>query len=194
MRSETHGIILNTSDAPSGGYPQGIIVPDIDSLIGSQIIEDAHSYLGHWAAIRRKIRPDDGIERCPDCYDEVYEQSTNPRCTTCWGTTFVGGYFPTEITKAIFHSMNERIELTKTGLVRIVVPQVTIGSSPIVKEGDVIARIAYNEIAGIVESVGDRYWIREIEKIEIAPSYDLAGQKFQITELQYNDPIWNLPI
>lgn len=36
-------------------------------------------------------------QRCPDCYDEVLQKKLNERCSTCWGTTYSGGYHnPTE--------------------------------------------------------------------------------------------------
>jgi len=194
MRSETHGMILNTSDYPSGGQPQGIVVPTIDTQLGQQAIEDAHSYTGTWVAIRRKIRPEDGVARCSTCYDDVHEQSINPACTDCWGTTYENGYFPTQITKAIFHSMRENIELTKTGLVRVLVPEVSIGPNPAVKDGDLIVRINYNVDNGQIISTSERFWIKDVQKIEIAPDYNVIGQRFSVTEVQYGDPIWNLPI
>lgn len=36
-------------------------------------------------------------QRCPNCYDEVLQKKLNERCTTCWGTSFAGGYhYPVE--------------------------------------------------------------------------------------------------
>lgn len=36
-------------------------------------------------------------QRCPNCYDEVLQKKLSERCTTCWGTTYSGGYhYPTE--------------------------------------------------------------------------------------------------
>lgn len=36
-------------------------------------------------------------QRCPNCYDEVLQKKVSERCSTCWGTSFSGGYnFPVE--------------------------------------------------------------------------------------------------
>lgn len=53
-------------------------------------------------------------DRCPDCYDEIYQKSMKPKCKKCFGTTFIGGYYaPIKIyintnkqTKAIDKSEN----------------------------------------------------------------------------------------
>lgn len=190
MKSETQGAIDNTSDYPSGGYPQGVIVPDIDVLMARQAIEDANSYLGHDVAIRRKIRPEDGIERCPDCFDEVMDQAGDPRCTTCWGTTYVGGYYETELTKAIFREVRELIELTKSGVIRVIKPDVSMGYDPRVKDWDLIARVVLTD--GEVTAVKDAFYINEVRYIEMAPSYELVGQRFSVARMEISDPLNNI--
>ncbi len=194
MLSETHGIIDNTSDYPSGGYPQGIVHDDIDFYLASEAVDDAHSYLGHWVAIRKRMLPEDGEERCSTCYDPVFKGATDENCPECWGTSYSGGYYDTVIKKAIFRNLREQIELKKDGWIRILVPEITIGPEPILREWDLIVRITYNANTGEITETGDRYWVKDVQKIEIAPGYQLIGQRFSVTKLQYNDPIWNLPI
>jgi hypothetical protein len=188
MKSETQGVIFNTSDLPSGGYPQGVVLHDIDALMAKSAVEDAHLYLGHEVIIRRRIRPEDGVDRCPVCYDPVYDQSNNENCPNCWGTTFDGGFFPPEKSRAIFAELSERIELTKNGLVRVVTPRVTMPPTPKVREGDLLVRI------GKDGKEKDRFWIKEVEIIEIAPSYEVVGQRFGVTKIQYGDPGYDIPL
>lgn len=188
MKSETQGLINNTTDHPSGGYPQGVVVENIDTLMAKTAIEDAHSYLGHPVIIRRRIRPEDNLPRCPDCYDEVYDQSRNENCPNCWGTTFEGGYFPPERSIAIFRELQERLELTRNGIVRVLVPQVTMPAEPKVREGDLIVRV---DKSGKEK---DRFWIKDVESIEFAPDYECVGQRFSVTKIQYGDPGWNIPL
>jgi len=194
MLSETHGVVANTSDHPSGGYPQGIVMVGVDSLLAEQAVDDAHENLGHWVAIRRKIRPEDGVARCSVCYDDIHGSSDNPACTTCWGTTFEGGYYTTQITRAIFRNMRENIELTRTGVVRVLVPEVTIGSDPNVKDGDLMVRIEYNRNTGVITDEKERYWIRDVQNVELAPDYERVGQRFSVTQIQFGDPALDIPL
>lgn len=38
------------------------------------------------------------VEHCPDCWDEVFKQTGNSRCPSCYGTGYKGGYQPVFMT------------------------------------------------------------------------------------------------
>lgn len=137
--------------------------------------------------LRRKLH--EKLRRCPDCWDRVTKQVRLTHCTTCFGTSFVGGYYS---------SINVQVAINN--VMRLNVPE-DVGENiynnelqgrfpnfPIVKPKDII----------IDTSTGKRFIISNMVKITKLPrisNYEdqmsgedmIASQIYQLVEFASND-------
>lgn len=89
--------------------------------------------------------------RC-DCFDPLRVQSTDPRCSDCFGTTFKGGYEPVRNILMKIMPTSRRLELTELGLTLTLDPRAWVTTFPIIRTGDVVVRRINNE----------RFQVREV--------------------------------
>ena len=77
-------------------------------------------------------------EKCPSCFDENYEASNNSHCTTCYGTSFKGGFFAKiPITYEVGQS-EEQIVSTDIEKMYPKQKNFTVIGFPILSQGDII--------------------------------------------------------
>lgn len=68
-----------------------------DTKILRKRFVDACKKRGFVLAVRTLIRVGDGVEPCPNCYDDLYGNASSTSCPVCFGGGFLGGYRPTKI-------------------------------------------------------------------------------------------------
>lgn len=110
---------------------------------------------------------------CTDCVDETTEEVQNPRCSTCYGTGYVGGYHnPHPDFCRLMGSKDQIVEQMGTTIYSQM--RVRMAPIPLVAEHDVI----------ILEGSD-----RRLEVIDTAPKYERKGRTIvQDLTLQALDP------
>lgn len=76
---------------------------------------------------------------CPDCYDEISNASTNPRCPICYGTGYASGY-DKFFGKLLWTPNVETVVESDIGRERNLVPKTYVGAFPILHTEDVVVR------------------------------------------------------
>jgi hypothetical protein len=80
-------------------------------------------------------------QRCPKCYNIDIEKVTQDHCTTCYGTSFLGGYFPGLPTKLCYEISPDNTQLTYSGKVETNQTSAWTVSYPAIGTLDIIVRI-----------------------------------------------------
>jgi hypothetical protein len=117
--------------------------------------------------LRRRLRYDEGIvfkrlngvrlallkrrtwgERCPDCYDAVTRATTREQCMTCYGTSFVGGYWaPVIVWGRVNTPKKTEVEYTSAPRTtrEAATHVITLLDIPLLQDNDVIIETATND-------------------------------------------------
>ena len=80
-------------------------------------------------------------ERCPQCWNPVIEKVTQDHCPTCYGTSFLGGYFPGVPTKICYDPSPNSTQLAYLGKLEINQLSAWTIEYPSVDSLDLIVRI-----------------------------------------------------
>lgn len=158
-------------------------IEGIPNLLAKEIINNEsavlwteHAGTCFWVFPRRTFG-----QRCPDCWNEALEKTTNPRCRTCWHTGFSGGYhypiqFWGQYDQAIQKEQNstEDHRQTKHSLLRC-------GPSPGIKPLDLI--IDYKNI---------RYRVMDVGGSSLNGA--CVRQDVQLVKLENGSVEWNIPL
>lgn len=168
-------------------------------------VKDSLSYLGEQAILLSMyhVIPDEGVrERC-HCWDDVYENSTEFKCMSCYGTTFAGGVKQASRVWAMFTDTTETEEITKQGVWNPDKRQVQLEWNPPLMQRDYIVRVPKDRWAGwdTPTAIAGIFRIGEVQMNSLRqgqyegqiPS-DMAGQRGTV-ELQPTEmPIHKFPI
>ena len=82
--------------------------------------------------------------RCPKCYDKASKESIRSSCRTCFGTTFVDGYFAPMITLAKRATTPNQVGMTPQGKAEIATTRVTLLDLPAVQDDDILVFLRDN--------------------------------------------------
>ena len=80
-------------------------------------------------------------QRCPACWDPVSETVTDDHCTTCFGTSFAGGYFPPQPLFVQYDASPNQVQKTYSGRLEPNVIGAWTLSMPQMASDDIIIRI-----------------------------------------------------
>lgn len=80
--------------------------------------------------------------RCPNCYNPEIEKITKDHCTTCFGTSFIDGYFPGMLTKVCYEISPNNTQLTYLGKLESNQTAAWTISFPEVHTHDLILRVS----------------------------------------------------
>lgn len=139
--------------------------------------------------------------RCPECWDDIYQQPSKYDCTTCYTSTFAGGLKAVNRAWGMFSDALDVETVDKQGVWTPDKRNLQTECSPVLMERDFVARVSDwtldhkpNKIEGIyvvdkvtVESLrtGNRYGQQRV---------DIVGQKTDLTRLQNTHPIYKYPL
>ena len=118
--------------------------------------------------------------RCPACYNEAIEKVTKDNCSVCYGTSFLGGYFPGILTKVNFDVSPNDIQLSYQGKVESNQTTAWTTSFPSIMSLDILIRTQDFKIFRI-----DKVNATEIQTVALR-------QVMQVTELPKNSIEMNL--
>ena len=119
-------------------------------------------------------------ERCPKCYNKDIEKVTQDHCTTCYGTSFEGGYFPGILSKVCYEISPNNTTLTYLGKMETNQTSGWTISYPAVMTLDLILRVPDFRLFRI-ESVNST----ELQTVQVR-------QLFQLIELSKDSVEMNL--
>lgn len=83
--------------------------------------------------------------RCTKCYDKASRGSVRGNCTTCFGTTFTGGYFDPVMTWGRRGTPQRATSIQPAGVVDANVTQITLLDVPRVFDGDLLVSLRDNQ-------------------------------------------------
>lgn len=168
-------------------------------------VKDSLSYLGEQAILLSMyhVIPDEGVrERC-HCYDDVYENSTEFKCASCYGTTFAGGVKAASRVWAMFTDTTETEEIGKQGVWNPDKRQVQLEWNPPLMMRDYIVRVPKDHWSGfdIPTAIAGIFRIGEVQMNSLRqgqyegqiPS-DMAGQRGTVELQPVEMPIYKFPI
>jgi len=85
-------------------------------------------------------------ERCPDCYDVITNSVTKDHCTTCYGTSFVDGYWDPVIVYGRIHPPNNvQAQTTQRDKNEFSQHMITTLDVPLLQDDDLIVEIDTNQ-------------------------------------------------
>lgn len=96
-------------------------------------------------------------ERCPVCYDETTKQALVEHCTTCFGTSFVGGYWQPVLIRGRREAASVQTNVSSHGDNDVKIADFNILDYPLVEYQDVIIDLVR----------GDRYEVQRAHETEL---------------------------
>jgi len=96
-------------------------------------------------------------DRCPKCYDPVTRESTLEHCLTCFGTTFVGGYWTPTPIRGRREAATVETNITAHGDSDVKFNDFNILDYPLVEYKDIIVDVVRNE----------RYQVQRVHPTEL---------------------------
>lgn len=119
-------------------------------------------------------------QRCTLCYDPLTRASTLSHCPQCFGTSWIGGYYPPIPTQGRLSPASIQTSLTNEGLSDVSTVQFVLLNYPKVEADDLI-----------VEPLSSRIWLVKI----LAPTElkrVMVHQRINCSELPRSDPEYEL--
>jgi hypothetical protein len=136
-------------------------------------------------------------KRCPNCYNAAIEKVTKDNCSTCLGTSFLGGYFVGMPTKMCYEISPNNTQLSYQGKVESNSTTAWTISSPELMTHDLILRATDAKLFRIeainqteLQTVQVRQLVQIIElskdSIEMNLINDILPEKYKLLTLQSN--------
>lgn len=113
--------------------------------------------------------------RCTRCYDKYTKDSIRANCSSCYGTTFVGGYFDPILTWAKRGTTPNQVALAPEGKTDIAKTHVTMLDAPAVQDDDVLVFLRDNR----------RFLVRLVLPTELRTV--TVHQRLEVAELPRSD-------
>ncbi len=147
------------------------------------------------------------VQRCSECQGssvesrltEIYKDTGDSRCFTCFGTGFEGGFQPlVYVTYMLARSSPDTVIREKSGMQDLERPTVELPAKPRVNEGDLIVRVLEWDETKTIPVVTDRRFIvddvqRSTIRDALSPaSLDqlIVGYTVQLSDLP-KDHFWH---
>jgi hypothetical protein len=96
-------------------------------------------------------------DRCPQCYDPVTKESTLEHCATCFGTSFVGGYWTPTLIRGRREAATVESSMTSHGDSDVKFADFNILDYPLVEYKDIVVDLVRN----------DRYQVQRTHHTEL---------------------------
>jgi hypothetical protein len=98
------------------------------------------------------------VGHCPVCYNDSYRDATDPKCPSCYGTSFEGGYRPVELVWAVVDRSAALDEKVDTGGRYVESSQtLKVQCPPMVGDGDMVAEIRHLGEGDSILEIGQVY-------------------------------------
>lgn len=96
-------------------------------------------------------------DRCPVCYDPITKQATHEHCPTCYGTSFVGGYWAPVAIRGRREAAAVQTQMTGHGDSDIKIADFNVLDYPLIEYKDLIIDLVRN----------DRYEVQRVHETEL---------------------------
>lgn len=141
---------------------------DIYSMYAKNVINNEKLYL---------LKKKKSGQIC-SCFDNIRNIARNSRCTTCYSTKYIGGYYdPVEVNVVYINPLNEHNRFEVSGVSSATPPlQLWMGNYPLVKPGDILVDSVDNTryiVTNCQQSIKNRVLIRQTLQIDIIPRTDI---------------------
>ena len=129
-------------------------------------------------------------DRCPDCYDPATNESTREHCLTCFGTSFLGGYWTPVLVRGRREAAAVASQITAHGDSDTKLNDFNILDYPLVEYKDLIIDLARN----------DRYQVLRVHHTElksVTVHQKLTGSLLGRNSIEYSlliDPTTTPPL
>jgi hypothetical protein len=117
---------------------------------------------------------------CPVCYDSTLQLTTNSKCTTCYDTKFVGGFYTPYIVRAQCNNAPPRSVITTYGDWQDQDAIMVMSNKPVLSPSDII-----------IDPLGKRWNIVTIRSTN--KSYFLIAQQPQIRQIETDSVLYSVP-
>ena len=121
-------------------------------------------------------------ERCPKCYDRYTRESMRGSCSSCFGTTFVAGYFDPVMTWAKRAPAPVQTVVTPEGKADVALTGVTLLAAPAVQEEDLL----------VFAQDDRRFLVRQVQPTELRTV--TVHQRISVSELARSDIAYRVPV
>lgn len=143
----------------------------------------------------------DGIvPRCPNCYDDVYEQGSEYNCPQCYGTTFDGGVKDVYRAWAIFTDAQDSENLTDKGIWHPRDASVHTEHIPDLWQRDFVVRVNQWSLDHRPLSIEGVYVFKQVTNETLRTGnrhgqtwFDNIGQRADVQWISTSMPIYNYP-
>ena len=139
--------------------------------------------------------------RCPQCYDDMYKQSTQNSCSDCYGTTFAGGI---KLALRVWGMFTDHVVAEQIGPKGVWTPDqrdMQCEPFPLLTEHDYVVRVRLWDSSHNPVELEGYYGIQQVTRQSLRTGnrfgqwqWDTVGQKATITQLQSNSSICSFPV
>lgn len=175
---------------PSGVSNQTSTVTPVEPKLTDRFKLLRRKFLRDQAILLRKLNGVDVAvlkkrrwgERCTLCYDKYTKEIVRANCINCYGTGYVGGFYPPIGTLARRGTLPDHKELTPQGLTEVRVTQVTMLDAPQVDSDDILVFLQDNR----------RFIVKDILHTELKTVK--VHQKLVVSELPRSSIEYRVPV
>jgi len=179
-----------TATPPSGATNAAEVISSIEPrLVGKQRLL-RRKLLRDEAKMLRRIN---GVEiavlkrmrwgtRCPKCYDKYAKEVVRGNCTTCFGTSFTGGYHAPVVTLGRRSVGPVETSLAPQGKTDIAQSQLTMLDAPVVEADDIVVFLRDNRRFLVTKQIQT-----EIQTVSV-------HQKLLVSELARSSVEYRIPV
>jgi hypothetical protein len=178
------------------------VVPPSGPSAAAEVVSAVEPLLtGRQRLVRRKIVRDEyvmlsrlnGVEvavlkrkhwgqRCPKCFDPYTGESMRGSCGTCFGTTFVGGFFDPIVVWAKRSPVPVQVALSPEGKAETAFTGIIMLDAPAVRDDDVLVFLRDNR----------RFLVRRVLPTELRTV--TVHQRLEVSELARSDVLYRFPV
>lgn len=179
------------------------LVENYSVTLARQSVRDSLMYHGEEVVVLQMyhINQDEGTAtRCPVCFDDIYK-SSDQLCNLCYGTTFQGGVKTAARVWAMFSDHVVEETFRQRGVWAADQREIQVEAFPLLTEHDYVVRVRKWSANHVPLEIEGYYEIMQVTRDSMRTgnrfgqyTWDIIGQKANVTELQKNSVITGFPV
>jgi hypothetical protein len=143
----------------------------------------------------------DDVDRCPDCFDNIYKGPDRFDCPRCFGTTFDGGVMTANRGWGIFIDADDDEVFGKRGFWHPIASAVHLEWPPELWQRDFVVRVSQWSLDHRPLVLDAIYVFKSVKEQSVRTgnqigqtSLDTVGQRTELQSISTEMPIWQYPI
>lgn len=151
-------------------------------LLRRKILRDEYIRLRRLNGIEYRLlkRRHFGI-RCPKCFDPITREVTNSRCLTCFGTSWVGGYFAPITILGTLQPASVKTDISPQTKDDILVERIQLLDFPKVNEGDILVAKENNTRYLVVQRYSTKIKMLDVHQTVVVNMLGRNAIEYQIS-------------